>query len=135
MAEAVFLDSSFFKGLIDPSDDFYHQAGKIWIKFQEGSKNLITSNFIVDECLTLLRSKCNLETAIKFRNLLAENSNVLKIVRVTAADEAGAWKWFVKNWSKLSFTDCVSFALMKRLEIEQAASFDDHFNRVGFKLA
>ena len=118
MAETIFLDSSFFKGLIDPKDDFYQKASKIWLKLRKESKNLVTSNFIVDETLTLLRSRCNLETAIKFRDLLAENSQIIKIVRVTVADEGMAWQWFIKDWSKLSFTDCVSFALMKRLGIK-----------------
>ena len=134
MAESVFLDSSFFKGLIDPKDDFKQQAGKTWLKLREEGKNLITSNFIIDECLTLLRSKCNLETALKFRDLLAENSQIIKIVRVTVADEGMAWQWFIKDWSKLSFTDCVSFALMKRLGIKRAAAFDEHFKRAGFEV-
>lgn len=135
MAETVFLDSSFFKGLIDPKDDFYQLAGKIWQKLREKSGSLVTSNFIVDETLTLLRSRCNLDTAIKFRNMLAENSQIVKIMRVTVEDEAKAWQWFVKNWSKLSFTDCVSFAVMKRLGLRRAAAFDEHFKRAGFKLA
>ncbi|MCG2692226.1 PIN domain-containing protein [Microgenomates group bacterium] len=135
MAETVFLDSSFFKGLIDPKDDFYQLAGKIWQKLREKSGSLVTSNFIVDETLTLLRSRCNLDTAIKFRNMLAENSQIVKIMRVTVDDEAKAWQWFVKNWSKLSFTDCVSFAVMKRLGLRRAAAFDEHFKRAGFKLA
>ena len=97
------------------------------------SKNLVTSNFIVDETLTLLRSRCNLETAIKFRDLLAENSQIIKIVRVTVADEGMAWQWFIKDWSKLSFTDCVSFALMKRLGIKRWL-FDEHFKRAGFEV-
>jgi len=55
-------------------------------------------------------------------------------MRVTVADEAGAWQWFVKNWSKLLFTNCVSFAFMKRLRITRAAAFDEHFKRAGFKI-
>lgn len=134
MTKTVFLDSSFLKGLIDFKDDFYQQAGKIWLRLRDERGNLITSNFIVDETLTLLRAKCNLETAVKFRDLLAENSYIIKIVRVTVADEAGAWQWFVNDWSRLSFTDCVSFALMKRLGVNRAAAFDEHFKRAGFKV-
>ena len=135
MAETVFLDSSFFKALIDPKDDFSQPAGKIWLELRDEGKNLVTSNFIIDETLTLLRSKCNLETALKLRGLLVEYSHIIKIMRVAAADEGMAWQWFVKDWSKLSFTDCVSFALMKRLGIKRAAAFDEHFKRAGFKLA
>lgn len=134
MAETVFLDSSFFKGLTDPKDDFYQRAGKIWQKLREQSESLVTSNFIVDETLTLLRSRCNLETAIKFRDLLAENSQIIKIIRATVADEGNAWQWFVKEWRKLSFTDCVSFAMMRRLGLKRAAAFDEHFARAGLRV-
>jgi len=134
MPEAVFIDTGFFKALVDGGDDFHSQAEKLWQKLREGGKALIISNYIIDECLTVIRVKCSLEKALKFRDLLAENSQIVKIMRVTASDEAGAWQWFVKNWSKLSFTDCVSFALMKRLGIKQAAAFDEHFKRAGFKI-
>lgn len=134
MAETVFLDSSFFKGLIDPKDDFYQKANRIWLKFRDNAIELVTSNYTIDETLTLLRSRCNLETAIKLRNLLVENSQIVKIARVTVEDEAKAWQWFVKDWSKLSFTDCVSFAVMKRLGVKRAAAFDEHFKKAGFKV-
>lgn len=134
MPDSVFIDTGFFKALVDGDDDFNQQAVKIWEKLREKKIALITSNFVIDEALTVIRIKCRLEKALKFRGLLVDNSHIIRIVRVTLADEAGAWKWFVKDWSKLSFTDCVSFALMKRLGVNRAAAFDEHFKRAGFKL-
>jgi len=134
MPDSVFIDTGFFKALVDGDDDFNQQAEKLWQRLRGSGKVLITSNFIVDESLTVIRVKCCLEKALKFRDLLAEHSHIIKIIRVTVADEAGAWQWFEKDWSKLSFTDCVSFALMKRLGIKRAAAFDEHFKRAGFKL-
>ena len=134
MAKVVFIDSSFFKGLIDPKDDFFERAGRIWVNLRNGETEALTSNYILDETLTLLRAKCNLETVLRFRDWLNDNSSLLKISRVTVRDEAGAWKWFVKDWNGLSFTDCVSFAVMERLKIVRVASFDKHFQRAGFRL-
>ncbi len=34
----------------------------------------------------------------------------------------------------LSFTDCTSFALMKRLKVQTAFTFDGHFQQVGFMI-
>jgi len=134
MPDTIFIDTGFFKALVDGEDDFNRQAKKIWQKLEEEKTDLVTSNYVIDETLTVIRIKCGLKKALKFRDLLAENSQILKIIRVTVADEAGAWQWFIKNWSKLSFTDCVSFAVMKRLGLRRAAAFDDHFQRVGFKV-
>lgn len=130
----IFVDTSFFKAYIDIKDGFHLKALEIFEELKGKGALLITSNYILDETFTLLRVKCNLEIAIEFKTALEEFETDLKIVRITNADDAAAWDWFVKDWSKLSFTDCTSFALMKRLEIENVAAFDDHFKRAGFSL-
>lgn len=131
---AVFIDTSFFKAIIDQKDEFHKKATKIMDQLKQIKPDVITSNFILDESFTLIRVKCGLKLALKFREYLEESGIVLRIIRVTVDDEAAAWDWFVKDWSKLSFTDCTSFALMKRLGMENAAAFDDDFKRAGFKL-
>lgn len=130
----VFADTSFFKAYIDQQDIFHPQALKILQKLKKTGVILITSNYILDEIFTLLRVKCGLDLAMDFKAVLEEFETDLKIVRVLAKDEASAWEWFVKDWSKLSFTDCVSFALMERLSLQVAAAFDEHFKKAGFKV-
>lgn len=132
--QTVFIDTSFFKALLDPKDDFHIQADKIWQLLLEKNIALITSNYIIDETLTLVRFRCGLPVAVKLRNLLHEYSEYLEISRVTLDDDVGAWSWFEKDWSKLSFTDCVSFAVMKRLGLTDVATFDEHFSRAGFTI-
>lgn len=134
ISSKVFVDSSFFKALIDKRDDFNKEANKIWAKLEKEKVILITSNYILDETFTLIRTKCGLKTVNVFRENLAESSKVLKFVRITVADEAEAWNWFLNDWSKLSFTDCVSFAVMKRLKLTRVVTFDQHFKKAGFKI-
>jgi len=135
MNKQIFIDSSGFKALIDEKDDFYEKAVGIWEKLRyEDNIELVTSNYMVDECLTLLRNKCGLDKTILLRKTLAEGLPSIKIIRVKLEDEIMAWDWFVKDWSKLSFTDCVSFAMMKRLGIKRVFGFDKHFERAGFVL-
>ncbi len=129
---AVFyIDTSLFKGVVDEKDEFNPQATKIWENLLEEKAALITSNYVIDETLTLIRIRCGLAKAREFREKIL-TSNILKIIRVTASDEANAWEWFIKDWSDLSFTDCVSFAIMKRLGLEKVLTFDTHFSRAGF---
>ncbi len=131
---SVFLDTSFFKAAIDPKDDFYTQAKGILNKLQKDKVNLITSNYVLDESFTLIRKRCGKEMVDEFRKDLSKSALVTTIIRVTIADEANAWEWFLLDWSNLSFTDCTSFALMKRLEITRVATFDKHFERAGFEI-
>ncbi len=130
----VFLDTSFFKAAIDPKDDFYTAAKRILDKLQKEKVTLVTSNYVLDESFTLVRKRCGRDLVDKFRKDLSESGLVVTIVRVTVADEAGAWEWFLLDWSDLSFTDCVSFAVMKRLNLARVATFDKHFERAGFKI-
>ncbi len=46
-----------------------------------------------------------------------------------------AWKMFKKYEDKeLSFTDCISFVLMKNLKLNKAFTFDEHFKQLGFEI-
>ena len=130
----VFLDSSYFKALIDKDDDFHKEAIDIFTLLNEQKTQLITTNYIIDETLTLLRVKKNLQSVIKLRDMINAGSPIITIYRVISEDDADAWHWFVKNWSWLSFTDCVSFAVMKRLDLTHVATFDQHFKRAGFTI-
>lgn len=130
---AVFVDTSLFKGVIDANDDFNSKAVELWNNLLKEKAVLITSNYIIDETLILIRIRCGLAKAKELKEKIL-TSSVLKIIRVTSIDEANAWDWFIKDWSDLSFTDCVSFAVMKRLGLEKVLSFDTHFSRAGFEI-
>lgn len=131
LSNLSFVDTSMFYALVDENDDFHKQATQIWEKQKPGKNQLLTSNYILDETFTLIRQRRGRKIVDEFRKSLLSG---IKIIRVTVADEAGAWDFFLQDWSELSFTDCVSFALMKRLDIKLALTFDEHFRRAGFEL-
>jgi len=131
---SIFIDTSWFKVFIDESDDFHDKAVSQSAILSQQKQMLITTNFIVDETLTLLRVRKGLDLALKFRDFLSQISSHSRIVRLLSLDEFKAWEWFPKNWSKLSFTDCTSFAIMQRLDLNDVATFDDHFTRAGFNV-
>ena len=133
-SSSILIDTSWFKAFIDTKDDFHNISIKQYATMSSQKASLITTNFIVDESLTLLRVRRGLKLSLEFRDLLMEMVNHLRIVRVLSTDEFKAWDWFPKNWSKLSFTDCTSFAVMQRLGLKHVATFDDHFSRAGFNM-
>lgn len=132
--KAVFVDTSAFKALFDFSDEFHSKAAKFLTKIKEANFRMITSNFILDETYTLIRVRMGKEPAIQFRQDLISSTSVLKALRIAVGDEKMAWKYFVKLPGRgISFTDCTSFALMKKLGIKKAFAFDEDFVRAGFK--
>ncbi len=133
MINKVFLDTSFFKAFIDEKDDFHKKSLSVLNKLEKEKTFLLTSNYILDETITLVRVKCGLVRVRDLRETLIKLT-YFKLIRVSTKDEEEAWHWFWNEWSKLSFTDCVSFAVMKRLGIEKVASFDAHFVKAGFQI-
>lgn len=129
----IFADTSFFKAFVDEKDDFHEDAVRILMKIETSNENLLTTNYILDETVTLIRVKCGLEKVRDLKKALEEVQKII-IRRVLPVDEKNAWNWFWNDWSNLSFTDCVSFALMKRLDLKRVATFDEHFQRAGFEV-
>lgn len=134
MKKRVFVDSSFLFALFVEGDEFHKDAVNIYAQLRKAQNELILTNFILDESFTLFRVKAGLEKALELRRSIGASESFLYIVRVSIEDESAVWDWFEKDWSKLSYTDCVSFAVMKRLDITHVASFDDHFARAGFTI-
>lgn len=132
--KAVFVDTSAFKALFDFSDEFHSKAAKFLTKIKEANSRMITSNFILDETYTLIRARMGKKASLQFRQDLITSIAILKVFRITIADEKMAWKYFIKLPGRgMSFTDCTSFALMKRLGIKKAFAFDEDFASAGFK--
>jgi predicted nucleic acid-binding protein len=128
----VFVDTSAWFALADLADKKHQRA----VEFMKVAKikeyEVVTTDYIFDETLTLLRFKLSHAAAIKFgEDLLA--SQVCRLLEVDRRIRQKAWDIFVKYGDKkFSFTDCTSFAIMNELSIGTAFSFDTHFKQYGF---
>lgn len=124
----VFVDTGAWYALVDARDPD-HSAVASCLAQHRG--RLATSNFVFDETVTLLRSRLGHRVARTFGETLLAGG-IAVIVRVTPADEVRAWEIFARYRDKgFSFTDCTSFALMKRMRIATAVALDDDFRAYG----
>ena len=94
----------------------------------------MTSNFVLDETFTLLGRRAGYSFAAqRARNIYVSES--LDILRPSREDEMKAISFFEKySDHSLSFTDCVSFVLMKIKKIKRVFTFDHHFQLAGFQI-
>jgi len=129
----IFIDSAAFKAVFDEKDDFHYCAWDYWNKIATTSYKLITTNYILDESLTLFRAYLGKQYALNlYKNIFDHNDKIL-LEHISRADEAEAWSYFEKLPGRgVSFTDCTSFAVMKRLSLKQAFTFDKDFEKAGF---
>lgn len=129
----LFVDSEFWVTLSDPQEARHERAIELVKEFKRGENVLVTSNFVLDETFTIIRKRLGIYRVKKFRRVLSEFGNKLILERVTTGDEGGVWTWFWYDWKNLSYTDCASFALMRRLKLTKVATFDEHFEMAGFE--
>jgi predicted nucleic acid-binding protein len=96
---------------------------------------LVTTNFIVDELITLLIARGLSFSAFEgmVDDLMA--GKLCRVERVDSVVETAAWHFLKKHSDqRFSFTDCTSFLTMKSLGIRQVIALDHHFEIAGFEV-
>ncbi|ODS34009.1 MAG: Ribonuclease VapC20 [Candidatus Scalindua rubra] len=122
----VFIDTSAFCALAIPKDRHNIRAKSIYKQLKERRTMFYTSDYILDEVYTLLKTRGSYRTSIKFMDRI-DKSHII-IHRVTEKVEEDTKSIFRRfEDKKLSFTDCTSFALINQLGIEAVFAFDKHF--------
>jgi uncharacterized protein len=124
----IFVDTGAWYAAAVPDDPDHAAAAA----FLSGNRErLATSEYIVDEVVTLLRARGENERAIDLGQELLHGQSC-KLIWVQANDVRRAWEVFTqfgdKQWS---FTDCISRVVMERLRIRRAFAFDQHFRQFG----
>jgi predicted nucleic acid-binding protein len=124
----IFVDTGAWFAATVPSDPNHTHASR-WLA--GNAEPLLTTNYIVDETLTLLRARGERTRALRLGEGFF-NSRVAEVYTLDETDIALAWEVFRrfddKDWS---FTDCTSKAVIERLGIQQAFVFDNHFRQFG----
>lgn len=127
----MFVDTGAWYAIVDKSDP-KHNIAKVF--FLVNKLPFLTTNFIFDETITLIRVRLGWNVAKDF-GLKLKNSISTTLLSVKNEDEERAWEIFLKYKDKnFSYTDCTSFAIMERLKIDTAFSFDKHFTSIKFNL-
>jgi predicted nucleic acid-binding protein len=94
----------------------------------------VTSSLVVNETVSLLQARGLLSTALRWLQGICEDANT-QIVYVDAVLQSEAWDLF-HRWgsSGANPVDCASFAIMRRMNIKKAFTFDPHFRTAGFDI-
>jgi predicted nucleic acid-binding protein len=130
----IFIDTSAWYA-VEVADDVNHESAcKFLSKLASGKYGVsVTTDYVLDETLTLLRSRRGLTSASSFIDKIRKS----KSIRIFWIDEnlfEKALDVFRKSDRKSwSFTDCTSFALMRDLAVSEAFTFDNHFAEAAFQ--
>ena len=93
----------------------------------------MTTSYVFDEVVTFFNSRGRHAKAVEVGRRLLQSPSV-HLVHVDTGLFEEAWRYFQKRPDKdYSLTDCVSFVVMEREGIQEALTFDGHFDQAGFR--
>lgn len=124
---SLFVDTSIWYAAADKSDRNNQRAKEIL----SSGEPLVMSDHILVETWTLLRWRLGRDAAERFWSAL--RSGIAAVEPVGIGDLEIAWE--IGNSfpdQDFSIVDRTSFAVMRRLGIERAASLDEHFSVFRF---
>jgi predicted nucleic acid-binding protein len=129
---AVFVDTRGWMACADRNDPAHSACTTARDATLEAGRILITSDFVINETLTLIRFRLGLAAANAWWEQI-DGSARLRWERVENDRFERARHLFFQYRDKdLSFTDCTSFAIMRELRLTTVITTDGHFNKVGF---
>lgn len=130
----IFVDTGAFLARYLAKDQHHEAARRAWRELETSRLPCATSSLVLDELVTLLCRRAGASFGAETgRRILASPS--IKILRPAIKDEEAALGLLEKFGDQsLSFTDAVSFALMRQARITRAFGFDRHFTAAGFEL-
>lgn len=129
---SVFVDTSAWYATVTKRDRD-HAAAKHFL--ETNRQPLLFTDYILDETVTLIQARLSHADAERFidRVLASSKVRLLYLEKADVRDTIMLFRRYQdKNWS---FTDCTSFVVMRRLGLDAAFAFDEHFRQAGFLLA
>jgi predicted nucleic acid-binding protein len=123
------VDTSYYVARIMPRDQWHKAA----VKAVKSGMTFFTSSLVINEVVSLLQARGHLSAALAFLERTRQGERV-QIVYPDPVLQAEGWDLFGRwGGAGANAVDCVSFAMMSRLGIRKAFTFDAHFRSAGFE--
>lgn len=138
MADAVLIDTWGWLALGHRRDPRHQEIKVFYQHLREEGARLYTTDYVLDEVITLLFRRESFEEAVGFMEGIfqASQEGRLAIERVTSERFTSAWELRKRfqDKPKISFTDLTSMVIMRDRNIKKVLTDDDHFTYVGMDL-
>jgi len=132
--KGLFTDTAGWIACADAADAHYRNAVRARDQWLEERGFLVTTDYIVDETLTLLKIRLGVRAAAAWWAQVEGSSRVRFEIIGTERAEKARQLFFGYRDKDFSFTDCTSFVIMQELKLRRALTTDHHFAQMGFEL-
>ena len=128
----LFVDTAGWIAAADAADMQHATVCSLRDEWLEGGGAFVTTDYVIDETLTLLRMRMGIEAAEAWWGQIEGSSRVrIEWMNVERIERARSFFFRYRDKS-FSFTDCTSFVVMKELHLRKALTLDAHFRQAGF---
>jgi predicted nucleic acid-binding protein len=132
--KGLFVDTAGWMACADASDPAHSRARAQRDAAMEAGSVLVTTDYVMDETLTLIRVRLGLDAAEAWWQQVDGSSRLRwEWIDQSRADKARA-VFFRHRDKSYSFTDCTSLVVMRELKLRHVLTTDDHFRQMGFQV-
>jgi predicted nucleic acid-binding protein len=130
----IFIDTGPLLARYLARDKNHRAAAEAWLRLSASRHRLFTSSFVVGELATLLTRWAGYEFAAEraARILASPRITVLQPDEEDQLEAVSLLERFAKM--QPSYTDCISFAVMRNHMLRRAFTFDERFQAAGFEV-
>lgn len=130
--KGLFVDTAGWMALADAADPARESARSARDEWLSGGGRLVSTDYVFDETLTLLRVRLGLPAAGAWGEQVEQSSRLRwEWMDPARCEKARVWFFRWKDES-FSFTNCTSFVVMRELRLRRALTTDRHFRQAGF---
>jgi len=134
ISEAIFVDAGAWFALADKNDVNHGKAAGIYPSLLTAYNRLVTSNLVIAETYVLILNELGRRAAFDFLERIKTSPRITRIYSTEGLEREA--EDLLRKYSDhdFSYTDAVSFVIMKRQKIRKAFAFDRHFRNAGFSM-
>jgi predicted nucleic acid-binding protein len=132
----IFLDTGFLYALVNRRDENHQRVRDVMNEYhgRDLGALVLTTNHVVEETITLLRSSAHRDPRIAHDTAVAVGRELYagafgRIHHATPSEERAAFEYLAQHRDKVySLTDCLSFVIMDAHSITEALTVDGDFS-------
>jgi uncharacterized protein len=130
----IFIDSSAWIALFSRRDQHHDEADRVFRTIVTERRGMLTTNLVLAEIHRLILYRAGVKAAAAALERI-EASPLVEITFVDATHHQSAKDWMIRlREHQISYTDAVSFSVMKSSGCREALSYDRHFRIAGFEV-